>query len=189
VSQLVCVAALAAQLGCQATTASALKDPQLQLAPRHRALSEALQSLAPEVEAADAEAMALRAYAESERLRMQYRLTRPPLFHNVLVNTRLRERGLCCHFVEDLARELRSVGAESLELHWAVAHLGNPFREHSSVLVVSAGTPASRALERGLVLDAWRNSGQLYWTRASEDSYPWTLHPNDGHWDRLHCSE
>ncbi|HOC52079.1 MAG TPA: hypothetical protein PKI07_13410, partial [Verrucomicrobiota bacterium] len=42
-------------------------------------------------------------------------------------------------------------------------------REHSSVVLTAPGQP----FEQGIVLDAWRRSGRLYWSGVKEDKYPW----------------
>jgi hypothetical protein len=37
------------------------------------------------------------------------------------------------------------------------------------VVITAAGQP----FETGLVLDPWRNSGDLFWARVDRDVYPW----------------
>ena len=42
-------------------------------------------------------------------------------------------------------------------------------REHSSVVLTAPGQP----FDEGIVLDAWRHSGRLYWGAVKTDKYPW----------------
>jgi hypothetical protein len=100
-----------------------------------------------------------------------------------MFNVGLRERGLCCHWAEDLVARMLSLDLQSLEVHWVVASRGSLLREHSSVLLVPNGEPS----DKGLVLDGWRDSGTLVWAVAAADRYAWTVHPLDGEWDALHC--
>lgn len=131
----------------------------------------------------EAERLAHTALDATAALGARYRPLRPPLAGNLAFYLGLRDRALCCHWVEDLLRALTRVDVEGFELHWGVAHFGNRLREHSAVLVV----PRDGALEDGLVLDAWRQSGRLYWSRVDRDPYPWQLHPSDAVRERLVC--
>lgn len=112
------------------------------------------------------------AIAYSHALADEYRIARPPLFHNVLVNVGIKERGLCWHWTEDLLAHLRTLRLEHYDLYWGTAYPGKLFREHNSVIVTAKGSPFAS----GLVLDPWRHSGELYWVPVGEDSYPWELH-------------
>ena len=109
---------------------------------------------------------------ESYVLAAQYRLTRPPIVHNALVNLKLRRRGLCWHWTEDLLAKLRELSLRRYAFHWGIAHPGKLFREHNSVIVTARGSEFAS----GLVLDPWRGSGELYWVPVAADSYPWEPH-------------
>jgi hypothetical protein len=147
-------------------------------------LASAVAALGAGVDAEEAKRVAYAAWTGAAALAREYRLVRPPLWHNALVNSGLRERGLCCHFAADMLVRLRSLELETLELHWVVARHGSQLREHSGVLLQPRGV----RFERGLVLDAWRGSGRLAWVRADDDGYPWRIHPLDGRWSELHCN-
>ncbi|VGO22075.1 hypothetical protein [Pontiella sulfatireligans] len=56
----------------------------------------------------------------------------------------------------------------SLEVHWAFARAGT-MREHNAVVITAWG----HLFETGIVLDAWRRSGKLYWNHVGADRYPW----------------
>jgi hypothetical protein len=112
--------------------------------------------------------VAERAYSCSAQLAREYRVVRPPILHNVLVNLGLRKRGLCFHWADDLSASLESLQLHTLQLHHSVAHLDTR-REHSSVVLTASGQP----FDEGIVLDAWRHSGRLYWVSVKQDRYPW----------------
>ncbi|MBN1839409.1 MAG: hypothetical protein JW802_05130 [Campylobacterales bacterium] len=117
-------------------------------------------------------------------LATRYALVSPPTFHNFLINTGLKERGLCYQWSEDMMAHLKKARYESFDLRWGVANKGE-FDEHNSVVVVAKGAP----FYSGILIDAWRNSGELYWAKLEEDAtYHWveniersryfgTLHP------------
>ncbi len=128
----------------------------------------ALTSLHPEILDREAAQMATLAFDYSRGLAGDYRLVRPPVLHNLLINVRLKRRGLCYHWAEDLAAKLQTLPLESLELHWGVARPGT-WREHNTVVVTARDQPFTE----GIVLDPWRRSGELWWRPVGADSYAW----------------
>jgi hypothetical protein len=125
-----------------------------------------LAMLSPTVRVDEAERLALCAYKTSRR----YRVVFPPALNNILVNTGGRKRGLCYQWTEDLMRELDALKLETLELHWGEA-FARTFSENNGVVVTAKGQPFAQ----GIVLDAWRYQGRLYWgpVRKDPEGYPW----------------
>jgi hypothetical protein len=103
----------------------------------------------------------------------RYELVRPAVLHNVLVRIGLKDRGLCHHWTTDLMEQLKLLELKTYQLYWGVAHRGSELREHNSVVVAAKG---QRFVE-GIVLDPWRNSGELHWTPVQNDRYPWKERP------------
>jgi hypothetical protein len=136
---------------------------------RAASLQSDLDELAGGAAPGEAHLLAEAAMAESARLAVEYRMARPALFNNVLVNVGLKKRGLCWHWAEDLFAALRRLPLSSYELHWGIAHRGRLFREHNSLVVTARG----ESFASGIVLDPWRESGALYWVAVREDRYPW----------------
>ncbi|MFZ5570734.1 MAG: hypothetical protein ACOZF0_10035 [Thermodesulfobacteriota bacterium] len=132
-------------------------------------LKQRLLSLQESVDEAEAGLAAETAIRESAILAEQYRLVRPARFHNLLIQMGLKERGLCYQWTEDLMKRLSALQLQTLELHWGVAHRGSDLFEHNTVVIAARGA----GFHQGLVLDPWRNSGELYWDAVSEDPYPW----------------
>ena len=131
-------------------------------------LARRLRELSPSVEEAEANRAAEIACSYSLQLARQYRVVRPAIFHNVLVNLGIRQRGLCFQWADDLSAKLDTLKLHSLVLHRGVARLDTR-REHSSVVLTSPG----QDFYQGIVLDAWRHSGHLVWAGVKEDKYPW----------------
>lgn len=131
-------------------------------------LAEQLAALSPSVNKAEAKRTAAGAVLGGRALAREYAMVGPPLFHNFLVNTRVKKRGLCFQWTEDLMARLGSVRLRTLQLHWADAR-ATTWREHNSVVVTAKG----EAFDRGIVLDAWRHSGRLFWGPVRGDHYPW----------------
>lgn len=140
-------------------------------------LASMLVSLSPTVSPPEAQQIETTAQNTSQRLVSEYRLAKPPWFHNLLVNLGLRERGLCYQFAEDLAADLKKLDLATLELRWGISRPGK-WREHNVIVVTATNQP----FEEGIVLDAWRNSGRLYWTPVKSDRrHKWeegALEPN-----------
>ena len=118
----------------------------------------------------------------TDTLTRQYHVQRPALWHNFLVNAGFRERGLCCHWTQDLLREIDSLQLQQYHAVWAVSRHGT-WREHSSVVITATG----QEFKNGLVLDAWRNAGDLYWAPVAADDYAWQPHPGDDGVARIRC--
>jgi hypothetical protein len=117
----------------------------------------------------EARQVAETAITYSDQLTEEYQLVRPAVLHNLLIRVGLKDRGLCYHWTEDLLKQLQSLNLRTYQLHWGVAHRGSELREHNSVVITARG----QAFEKGLVLDPWRNSGDLYWAMIKTDRYPW----------------
>jgi hypothetical protein len=117
----------------------------------------------------EARQVAETAITYSNQLADEYRLVRPAVLHNVLIRVGLKDRGLCYHWTEDLLKQLQSLDLITYQLHWGVAHRGSELREHNSVVITANG----QAFEKGMILDPWRNSGELYWSLINTDRYPW----------------
>jgi hypothetical protein len=149
--------------GCVTSPANADRREREAEILRHQILA-----LGKDVSADEAGAVAGIAVQTSADLQERYRAVWPPWLHNNLVNLGLRERGLCYHWANDLFAELQRVHIQTLTLRLVVARMDTP-REHNAVLVSAAGQPISA----GLVLDAWRRSGRLWWGVAAMDKYPW----------------
>jgi hypothetical protein len=131
-------------------------------------LAARLRGLGPAVSPGEATLAADVACTYSLELAREYRVVRPAILHNVLVNLGARKRGLCFQWADDLSAKLESLNLRTLELHRGVARLETP-REHSCVVLTAPG----QAFEQGVVLDAWRHSGRLHWSGVTEDKYPW----------------
>ena len=148
-------------------------DPQVEQA-RGAQLGSAILSLGDDVDPEEAQRAARVAIDYSRQQARDYEITASPLMHNVMVNLGIRERGLCVHWTRDLMVRLQQERFRSLELHWGVANYESTFRiEHSTVIISARGD----SLQQGLVLDGWRNSGDLFWARTHEDgAYAWRPH-------------
>ena len=139
-------------------------------------LREAFLTLAPTVRPAEADRLAERAFVSAENLRQEYRIVGWPLLQNFLVNTGVKEKGLCHQWARDLGRSLSTLRLKSIDLHWGIAHAGT-WREHNCIVATAAGRP----LESGIALDLWRHGGRLFWSPVADDHYPWRD-------DKLECA-
>lgn len=139
---------------------------------RESTLLEAIISLDTLIDETEASRLAAAAVRESLRLSDQYSAVRPPWVHNVMVNYGFRERGLCFHWTNDLFLQLHELNAKSVELHLAVARMDTR-KEHNAIVLTGRGKP----FHSGIVLDAWRTSGKIYFGPVAADKYPWVPLP------------
>lgn len=138
-------------------------------------LSQALQSLDANIPQQEADYLAWDIYHKSEELIESYALVSPPQFHNFLVNTGVKEKGLCYHFSDALYSHLKSQRYENFDFHLVGANIGEYWSEHNALVVAAKGCRSDACiLNNGILIDAWRNSGEVYYSRVSEDkSYHW----------------
>ena len=136
---------------------------------RVNALVYDLAALNHNSDGTEARRVAETALQVSAILAKEYRLVRPPILHNLLIQMGLRDRGLCYHWTVDLMSYLNTLQLKSYQLRWGVAYRGSDLREHNTVVVTANGQP----FEDGLILDPWRHSGKLYWVVVKNDRYPW----------------
>ena len=137
-------------------------------------LRNELLRLGDRVDQAEASRLAQASVELPMALAREYAVVRPAWLHNNLVNLGLRDRGLCYHWANDLFARLQTLDLQSLELQLAVANMDRR-REHNAIVVTARGRP----LSEGIVLDAWRRSGRLWWGYATTDKYHWQPLPRD----------
>lgn len=134
-------------------------------------LKQELLSLSPNVSEQEATILAHDSVVYSMVLANKYKLTYPPLWHNVLVNSKKRPRGLCYHWQRDLMAHFRKKNLQTFDLKEGVAYEKDYWREHNTMVVTAKGQP----FNSGVVIDPWRNSGVLAWAPVTNDKYPWKL--------------
>jgi hypothetical protein len=132
-------------------------------------LAREIMALGNKIDTKEAKHLAKEALSYPRVLAKNYNLVTPASYHNMLINLGYRTRGLCFHWSEDLMAHLKKQKYKTMDLRWGVANKGGE-EEHNSVVVVAKGS----AFETGLILDPWRNSGDLFWTRiGSEEKFQW----------------
>ncbi|MCP4980237.1 MAG: hypothetical protein GY935_07045 [Gammaproteobacteria bacterium] len=161
---------MALQANCAST------KPQLELPPlleqqRIRDLNHSILALGEDIDASEAQRAARISIEYTRQLAHEYEISSSPVFHNLLVNLGVKPRGLCVHWTSDLLTRLQQEQFHSLDLHWGIANYETTFRlEHSTVIISARGN----SLYQGLVLDPWRQGGELFWSNTLEDSsYQW----------------
>ena len=107
----------------------------------------------------------------SSQLKKDYKLVTPPLYHNFLVNIGLKDRGLCWHFAYDMLSHAKKLNLKSFDYYIGGANINDYWEEHNSLVVTCKGCN----FNKGIVLDPWRNSGILYYSKLKDDKkYNWT---------------
>ena len=150
-------------LGCRVT-------PSLPSHQHQEALTHLLASLDESIPPQEAYALSRDIFLYTARLTERFALVRPPWFHNTLVNLGLRQKGLCYHWSDALYLHLHEGEYPHFDFLLSGANIGSYWFEHNSVVVVAKG----HSFEEGVVLDPWRNSGELFFSKVTEDkAYHW----------------
>ncbi len=119
-----------------------------------------------------AEALALSQdiFAQTSTLSKKFKLTSPPQYHNLLVNIGVKEKGLCYHWSDALYGHLNAKHYKGFAFHLLGANIGKYWTEHNVLVVVAKG----QSWKEGIILDPWRDSGTLYFSKVKEDrKYDW----------------
>lgn len=108
----------------------------------------------------------------SVKLAKEYKIIKPAIFHNGLVYLAIKKRGYCYHYAQDLLKEIKKYKFKSFDIYWAV-HKQGLYWEHNALLISSKNS----SFEEGLLLDAWRDEGDLYFAKLKDDKkYEWKEH-------------
>ncbi|HEV2715141.1 MAG TPA: hypothetical protein VGU64_07725, partial [Terriglobales bacterium] len=127
-------------------------------------LRDALVALAPDVDPGEAELVSVTAHTASRSLAREYRVVWFSGFQNLLIHMGKRQRGYCGHYTRDIGERLKELRLKTLVLHWGAAYAGTP-AENNGLVVTARNQP----FEEGIVMDGWRNSGELFWCPLKED--------------------
>ena len=141
---------------------------------RALALQKELLNLDTSVVADEAARFAAAAVDRSKALGREYHAVNPAWLHNIMVNGGVRPRGLCYEWTNDLFPILHELHCQSLQIHLAVSRMDTR-HEHNCIVVTARDQPFSQ----GIVLDAWRRSGRLWFGPVSTDKYFWQPLPPD----------
>lgn len=107
----------------------------------------------------------------SSFLAKKYEVNTTALIHNTLVNLKIKKRGFCYHYANDLANLLKLEEYKSFKVKKIVANEGDYF-EHTALLL----TRNDISFNNSIVLDAWRNTGELFFSKVIDDKrYKWKL--------------
>jgi hypothetical protein len=110
-------------------------------------------------------------FLQSSRLKNEYQLVKPPLYHNFLVNIGVKKRGLCWHFAYDMLSHAKKLNLKSFDYYIGGADINDYWQEHNTLVVTCKGCDFSK----GIVLDPWRNSAKLFYSKIKDDKdYIWS---------------
>ena len=140
-------------------------------------LSHLLQSLDHGVSQTEASQLSKDVFYKTQQLTEEFEMTSPPQFHNFLVTVGIREKGLCYHWSDALYLYLLGKNYDAFEFHLMGANIGEYFYEHNALIVVAKGGK----IKEGIIIDPWRNAGELYFSKAGNDpKYIWHHRPIRG---------
>ena len=129
-----------------------------------RELRDALVALSPTVDPAEAALFSVTVHTAARSLARQYQMSPNPAYQNFLINIGARQRGYCAHFTRDIGTRLKEFRFKTLVLHWGAAYARTA--DEDNCLVVTA---RNQPFLDGIVLDAWRQAGRLFWSPVRKD--------------------
>ena len=136
-------------------------------------LRDRILALSPTVSPEEAASVVRCAYTTGRELAREWRVVWMPGVQNFLVNIGARKGGLCFQWAAELLIRLNALKLQTLELHWAESYSGTS-GEHNVLVVTAKGQPFAK----GIILDNWRNQGQLLYGPVTLDpEYRWTENP------------
>ena len=134
------------------------------------AVKKSLMSLGPNIDPLEAQLLAHEAVNYPKVLANQYNLVQPAYLQNILVNYGYRENGLCWQWTRDMAKHIQARTWKSFDFYHGTANRRR-FNEHNSLIVAAKG----KGVKEGMLLDPWRNSGELFYVKTTQDpKYYWT---------------
>jgi hypothetical protein len=137
---------------------------------RVKELSKLLQSLNISIPFREADALSREIFKETEILTKKFRPVSEPHINNFLINLGVKDKGLCYQWSDALYTHFSNKNYRHFEFHLLVADQGEYFYEHNTLVVVAKG---GKVLD-GIVIDPWRNSGKLYFSKVNDDKkYEW----------------
>ena len=139
--------------------------------PSKQTLKRQLRSINPEASCFEVQRLDRQIKQSAGRLFNIYDRQTHPLLHNLLVNLGIKQKGLCWHFADALYLDLLKGKQRypSFCFHLIVSNKGS-FWEHNAVLVTSC----HKEIERGVVIDLWRNRGRItHYLLKKDPEYRW----------------
>lgn len=135
-------------------------------------LRKEILGLSPSIDRREASEIAYNAVVYPMHLSNKYKLVWPPSLQNIFVNSGVKNRGLCYQWTTDMLKHMKSRNYRTVDFTWTIANRATK-DEHNSAVVVAKGQP----WHTGILLDPWRNSGNLYWNKVQDDpKYKWILY-------------
>ncbi len=159
-------------VGCTPITQPS--TPQYQKDKLYRQLLSIDNSIDP----SEARILANQAIEYSLTLKQKYGANTTPLLHNLLVNTGIKDRGLCYQWSDDLYLHIQKYRLKSITLKPVGSYIGSYWSEHNALVALSTSNPK---LKRGILIDPWRDSGELYFIPITKDpEYKWVIRYDRG---------
>ncbi len=134
-------------------------------------LEQTLLSIDRSIDKSEAREFSYKILEYTLSLEDKYELESPPLYHNFLVNIGLKKRGLCWHFAKDMLVFTLDQKFKKFDYYIVGANIDNYWDEHNAIVVTCNGC----SYKQGVILDAWRNGGKLYYSKVKKDyEYEWS---------------
>jgi hypothetical protein len=122
-------------------------------------------------------------FTQIKVLNKVFQRTTSPKYHNFLITLGLKKKGLCYHWSDALYHHFKTQKSyPSFTFHLMVSNKGSYWKEHNTLVIV----PIDQAIEEGVIIDPWRDTHQLYFSKVKDDTdYHWIHRKERGCKDRF----
>ena len=133
-------------------------------------LAQLLQTLDNNIPFESAQSLSVEIFQQTDQLRAEFDPVSEPHVNNFLVNIGVKEKGLCYEWSDPLYLYFKRKSYRYFSFHLLVANKGKYFQEHN-VLAISS---KKGKVEESVIIDPWREPGQVYYLKVKDDKkYVW----------------
>jgi hypothetical protein len=120
--------------------------------------------------------IALTLVSKTHVLRKQFNMSFIPIWQNFLINIKIRKRGFCYHWANDLLETIIPLERNYFNVTWSESGPGT-LSEHN----VATLFPKGKEYKDGLFFDPWRTGGKPFWRSPLKDPhFNWKKRPEYG---------
>jgi hypothetical protein len=160
---------LAAFFAIGAVSCAPMAEPPVMRSQRADRLTAQIRNLYPAVDPRAASEFATAAVESSAKWRGEWEVKTAPWLHNTLVNTKVRDRGLCYQWAQYMYVDLEPHLPPRMRMSLIRTVDNSVFNEHHVISLHGVNDSWSH----GMVLDGWKGAGNLVFYPVADEPGKW----------------
>ncbi|MEX1049432.1 MAG: hypothetical protein WED15_07890 [Akkermansiaceae bacterium] len=156
-------------LAVVAASCAPMAETPLERNQRAHHLTAQIQNSYPTVDPRAAREFAAAAVESSAKRRGEWQVKTAPWLHNTLVNTKIRERGLCYQWAQHLYVDVEHHLPPTLRMTLIRTVDNRLFTEHHAISLHGK----SDSWSSGILLDGWKGAGNLWFYPVADEPDRW----------------